>query len=206
MTYDEIKSAWNSQASETNQWDDLGEDEKIEWAASIAVARIRAQEAQQESDHFDMHDLLIGAVRYYLNTPSALSAFFAHNALAPAWESLHPDTQLVLQQDIETAFFEDDVARQSGDDSKHPLGMDCHRNAWEAVRDKWCKEATPPERTLSRGEIATSLFYLAEDMRVLAGRMPDSSDDVLTIYAACLLSNSQLIKHWVEQIDSEHAT
>lgn len=49
MNYDEIKAAWNAQADEHNQWDDLGEDEKIEWAASIAAAkeraaRIRAQE------------------------------------------------------------------------------------------------------------------------------------------------------------------
>ena len=49
MTYDEIRTAWNAQADEHNQWDDLGEDEKIEWAASSAAAkeraaRIRAQE------------------------------------------------------------------------------------------------------------------------------------------------------------------
>lgn len=49
MTYDEIRTAWNAQADEHNQWDELGEDEKIEWAASSAAAkeraaRIRAQE------------------------------------------------------------------------------------------------------------------------------------------------------------------
>lgn len=49
MTYEEIKDAWNAQSDEHNQWDDLGEDEKIEWAVSIAAAkeraaRIRAQE------------------------------------------------------------------------------------------------------------------------------------------------------------------
>lgn len=49
MTYDEIKNAWNTQADEHNQWDALGEDEKIEWSGSIAAAkeraaRIRAQE------------------------------------------------------------------------------------------------------------------------------------------------------------------
>ena len=32
MTYDEIKLAWNAQADEHNQWDELGEDEKVEWA------------------------------------------------------------------------------------------------------------------------------------------------------------------------------
>ena len=32
MTYEEIKDAWNAQADEHNQWDELGEDEKVEWA------------------------------------------------------------------------------------------------------------------------------------------------------------------------------
>lgn len=36
-TYQEIVAAWNAQADEHNQWDDLGEDEKIEWAAEYAV-------------------------------------------------------------------------------------------------------------------------------------------------------------------------
>ena len=49
MTYDEIKTAWNAQADEHNQWDDLGEDEKIEWAASSAAAKERAaHQAAQE--------------------------------------------------------------------------------------------------------------------------------------------------------------
>ena len=50
MNYDEIRHAWNAQADEHNQWDDLGEDEKIEWAASIAAAKERAarQAAQTE--------------------------------------------------------------------------------------------------------------------------------------------------------------
>src|SRR5574344_2312410 len=39
MTYDEIKAAWNAQADEHNQWDDLGEDEKVEWAARLAAAK-----------------------------------------------------------------------------------------------------------------------------------------------------------------------
>ena len=31
-TYQQVVAAWNAQADETNQWDALGEDEKIEWA------------------------------------------------------------------------------------------------------------------------------------------------------------------------------
>lgn len=30
--YQQVIAAWNAQADEYNQWDDLGEDEKIEWA------------------------------------------------------------------------------------------------------------------------------------------------------------------------------
>lgn len=49
MTYDEIRTAWNAQADEHNQWADLGEDEKIEWSASIAAAKERtARLAAQE--------------------------------------------------------------------------------------------------------------------------------------------------------------
>ena len=32
MTYDEVKTAWDVQVDEHNQWDSLNEDEKIEWA------------------------------------------------------------------------------------------------------------------------------------------------------------------------------
>ena len=37
-TYQQVVDAWNAQASETNQWDNLGEDEKIEWAVACAKA------------------------------------------------------------------------------------------------------------------------------------------------------------------------
>ena len=36
MTYDQVVAAWNAQADEHNQWDSLGEDEKIEWALKCA--------------------------------------------------------------------------------------------------------------------------------------------------------------------------
>lgn len=41
MTYDEIRTAWNAQADEHNQWDALGEDEKVEWAAKHGAAKER---------------------------------------------------------------------------------------------------------------------------------------------------------------------
>ena len=50
MKYDKIKTAWNAQADEHNQWDELGEDEKVEWAARFGAATERAarQKAQEE--------------------------------------------------------------------------------------------------------------------------------------------------------------
>ena len=50
MKYDEIRHAWNAQADEHNQWDELGEDEKIEWAARFGAEKERAarQAAQAE--------------------------------------------------------------------------------------------------------------------------------------------------------------
>ena len=37
-TYEHVIAAWNAQADEHNQWDALGEDEKIEWAVACAKA------------------------------------------------------------------------------------------------------------------------------------------------------------------------
>ena len=34
-----IVVAWNAQADEFNQWDELGEDEKVEFAAKLGMAR-----------------------------------------------------------------------------------------------------------------------------------------------------------------------
>lgn len=34
LTYQQVIAAWNAQADEHNQWDALGEDEKIEWAVA----------------------------------------------------------------------------------------------------------------------------------------------------------------------------
>ena len=49
--YQQVIAAWNAQADETNQWDSLGEDEKIEWSLKCADqfrdATKMMQEAQQ---------------------------------------------------------------------------------------------------------------------------------------------------------------
>ena len=36
-SYREVIDRWNAQADEYNQWDALGEDEKIEWAMQVAI-------------------------------------------------------------------------------------------------------------------------------------------------------------------------
>ena len=43
LTYGQVIAAWNAQADEHNQWDALGEDEKIEWAVACAKAAPAAQ-------------------------------------------------------------------------------------------------------------------------------------------------------------------
>lgn len=40
-SYEQVTHAWNAQADEHNQWDDLGEDEKIEWAAKYGAEQAR---------------------------------------------------------------------------------------------------------------------------------------------------------------------
>lgn len=37
MTYDEIKTAWDVQADENNQWDSLSEYKKVEWALILVI-------------------------------------------------------------------------------------------------------------------------------------------------------------------------
>lgn len=44
-SYEQVTQAWNAQADEHNQWDDLGEDEKIEWAAKYGAVQALASAA-----------------------------------------------------------------------------------------------------------------------------------------------------------------
>lgn len=39
--YDKVVSAWNAQADEFNYWENLGEDEKIEFAVMYAAKRCK---------------------------------------------------------------------------------------------------------------------------------------------------------------------
>ena len=43
ITYEQVVTAWNAKADEYNQWSELGEDEKIEWAVACAKAAPAAQ-------------------------------------------------------------------------------------------------------------------------------------------------------------------
>ena len=47
---DEIRAAWNAQADEFNQWGELGEDEKVEWAAAYAATKERAAISKATDD------------------------------------------------------------------------------------------------------------------------------------------------------------
>ena len=54
--YQQVIAAWNAQADETNQWDSLGEDEKIEWALKCADqfrGATKMMQAAQQSELID---------------------------------------------------------------------------------------------------------------------------------------------------------
>jgi len=42
--YKKVKDAWNNQADEHNQWDNLGEDEKVAFASVLFGAILKAGE------------------------------------------------------------------------------------------------------------------------------------------------------------------
>lgn len=42
MDYEFVKSEWNKNADEFNQWDDLGEDEKIEFTIQLTATKAAA--------------------------------------------------------------------------------------------------------------------------------------------------------------------
>ena len=50
MKYDEIKAAWNAQAGKYNQWDELSEIEKIEWAVKYSVATVKRTHLTAQED------------------------------------------------------------------------------------------------------------------------------------------------------------
>ena len=92
---------------------------------------------------FDMHGLIIGATRYYTGRTTIPAGCFAQYELARAWPLLLPGTKTVIRRDLEREFERDDEARAKGE-KYLPLGADCDRAAWEAVRRAWQQEDAYP--------------------------------------------------------------
>ena len=85
--------------------------------------------------HFESHDILISATRYYIGRRSIQAAYHAR-CLARAWHDLPRGTQSVIRRDIEEALAQDDEARAEGREF-YPLGEDFDRREWELVRKQW---------------------------------------------------------------------
>lgn len=87
--------------------------------------------------HFNQHELIIAAFRYYLGRMTISTVFFAR-ALAKSWLELEKGIQSIIARELEMAFQEDDEARvkkAAGEKTYSlPLGWDCDREAWEEVR------------------------------------------------------------------------
>ena len=92
---------------------------------------------------FDVHSLIIGATRYYTGRMTIHAGMFAQYELARAWPLLLPNTKAVIRRDLEDDFRRDDEARARGE-KYPPLGADCDRAAWEAVRRAWQQEDAYP--------------------------------------------------------------
>lgn len=54
LTYQQVIDSWNAQADQYNQWDALGEDEKIEWAVACATNAARSQAKKGGRDAMPM--------------------------------------------------------------------------------------------------------------------------------------------------------
>ena len=87
---------------------------------------------------FDAHEMLIFATRYCTGRKTIAAASFARE-LAEAWPTIPAHTRNIIRRDLTDAFKDDDEARARGE-TYRPLGMDCDRQAWEAVRQAWLRE------------------------------------------------------------------
>ena len=61
MNYYEIRFAWNAQADDHNQWGNLGEDEKVEWAARLGAAKERAARQAAQTEVADLKERIARA-------------------------------------------------------------------------------------------------------------------------------------------------
>jgi len=94
--------------------------------------------------NFDLSDLIVPAVRYYLGRMT-ISVHIFCNDLMGAWSEIPDGIKSTIIRDIEEAFERDDHSRQisvdvEGYSGPFPLGDDCDRASWERVRAHYKKE------------------------------------------------------------------
>lgn len=93
--------------------------------------------------NFDLGDLIIPAVRYYLGRMTISTHFFCAD-LIKSWPEIPDGIKSTIIRDIEEAFERDDRSRQisnvKGYSGPFPLGDDCDRASWEQVRKLYKKE------------------------------------------------------------------
>jgi hypothetical protein len=97
-----------------------------------AIAILRSHDNPQKKC-WDINDLIFCSFRYYLGRMTGSTILFAET-LAENWDQINPNTQALIEKELEAAFNHDDDQRERGDSSFRPLGMDCDREAWENVR------------------------------------------------------------------------
>jgi hypothetical protein len=79
--------------------------------------------------HFDLEELVHSSFRYFLGRRTISTCAFARN-LAAAWPLLSQSTRVMIGRELAHAYAE--AARYP---ERQPLGADCDREAWDAVRD-----------------------------------------------------------------------
>lgn len=87
---------------------------------------------------FEGNTLIWAATKHFIGRQTIAAAHFAKYQLAKAYPELPCGIQNIILAIVEDAFEADDAARARGD-LLLPLGMDCDRAAWEAVRAHWHK-------------------------------------------------------------------
>ena len=78
------------------------------------------------------------AVRYCLGRQS-YAVDDCSRWLCSIWDRLDQEARNLIRRDIEEQFRRDDAARENGNASGLPLGMDMDRKSWERVRALWGK-------------------------------------------------------------------
>ena len=156
--------------------------------------------------HFDLHTLLIGATRYYTGRMTITACCFAEYELAKAWPRIPANTRAIIARDLEEEFRRDDEARIEGTPYL-PLGMDCDRRAWDAVRLAYAGDAPPmPEREpLPAVNLARRLRALAAQMDELAGDLM-ALDEGYWAYGQDLSDWAGIVDEWAAGLAAKDKT